>query len=82
MTYPKTLVVINGTDPEQVKWLAGSDYDKRLDVTLLLTEGNFKAVAKKVSHPVFYADRKIIERFKLQGSAINHQAEWSVDGGY
>ena len=66
VTYPKTLVVINGSDPEQVKWLAGSEYDKRLDVTLLLTEGNFKTVAKKVSRPVFYADRKIIERFELK----------------
>lgn len=66
VTYPKTLVVINGSDPDQVKWLAGSEYDKRLDVTLLLTEGSFKTVAKKVSRPVFYADRKIIERLKLQ----------------
>ena len=66
VTYPKTLVVINGSDPDQVKWLALSEYDKRLDVTLLLTEGNFKTVAKKVSRPVFYADRKIIERLKLQ----------------
>ena len=82
VTYPKTLVVINGSDPEQVKWLAGSEYDKRLDVTLLLTEGNFKTVAKKVSRPVFYADRKIIERLKLKAVAFDHQAEGAVDGGY
>jgi conjugal transfer pilus assembly protein TraW len=66
VTYPKTLVVINGNDPEQVKWLAASEYDKRLDVTLLLTEGNFGTVAKRVSRPMFYADRKIIERLKLK----------------
>ncbi|MBI5655539.1 MAG: hypothetical protein HZC44_01430 [Geobacter sp.] len=66
VTYPKTLVVINGNDPEQVKWLAASKYDKRLDVTLLLTEGNFGAVAKRVSRPVFYADGKLIERLKLK----------------
>jgi len=66
VTYPKTLVVINGNDPEQVKWLAASEYDKRLDVTLLLTEGNFGTVAKRVSRPVFYADRKLIERLKLK----------------
>jgi conjugal transfer pilus assembly protein TraW len=66
VTYPKTLVVINGSDPEQLKWLAGSEYEKRLDVMLLLTEGNFGTVAKRVSRPVFYADRKIIERFKLK----------------
>lgn len=65
VTYPKTLVVIDGRDPEQVKWLAASEYDKRLDVTLLLTEGSFRAVAKRISRPVFYADRKIVERLKL-----------------
>ena len=66
VTYPKTLVVIDGNDPEQVKWLASSEYDKRLDVTLLLTEGNFGVVSKKISRPLFYADRKIIERLKLK----------------
>lgn len=66
VAYPKTLVVIDGSDPEQVKWLASSEYDKRLDVTLLLTEGNFGTVAKRISRPLFYADRKIIERLKLK----------------
>lgn len=66
VTYPKTLVVIDGTDPEQVKWFAASEYDKRLDVTLLLTRGSFGAVSKRISRPLFYADRKIVERLKLQ----------------
>jgi conjugal transfer pilus assembly protein TraW len=66
VSYPKTLVIINGTDPEQVKWFAASEYDKRLDVTLLLTEGNFGTVSKRISRPLFYADRKIIERLKLK----------------
>lgn len=66
VTYPKTLVVIDGADPEQVKWFATSEYDKRLDVMLLLTEGNFGNVSKKISRPLFYADRKIVERLKLQ----------------
>jgi len=66
VTYPKTLVVINGTDPDQVRWFAASEYDKRLDVTLLLTEGSFGAVSKRISRPLFYADRKIIERLRLK----------------
>lgn len=66
VTYPKTLVVIDGTDPEQVKWFATSEYDKRIDVTLLLTGGSFGAVSKRISRPLFYADRKIVERLKLQ----------------
>jgi len=66
VTYPKTLVVIDGTDPEQVKWFAASEYDKRLDVTLLLTEGSFGSVSKKISRPLFYADRKMVDRLKLK----------------
>ena len=66
VTYPKTLVVINGNDPEQVQWLAASKYATRLDVMLLLTEGRYEVVAKQVSRPVFYADRKIIDRLHLQ----------------
>ena len=66
VTYPKTLVVIDGTDPDQVKWFAASEYDKRLDVTILLTKGSFGAVSKRISRPLFYADRKIVERFKLK----------------
>ncbi len=66
VTYPKTLVVIDGTDPIQVKWFAASEYDKRLDVTLLLTDGSFGAVSKRISRPLFYADRKIVERLKLK----------------
>ena len=64
--YPKALVIIDGTDPEQVKWFATSEYDKRLDVTLLLSEGSFGAVSKRINRPLFYADRKIIERLKLK----------------
>ena len=66
VTYSKTLVVINGNDPEQVQWLAGSEYAMRLDVMLLLTDGMCEVVAKRVSRPVFYADRKIINRLHLQ----------------
>ena len=66
VTYPKTLVVIDGTDPEQVKWFAASEYDKRLDVKLLLTEGSFGAVSKRISRPLFYADSKMIERLRLK----------------
>ena len=66
VTYPKTLVVINGNDPEQVQWLAASEYAPRLDVMLLITEGRYGVVAKRVSRPVFYADRKIIDRLHLQ----------------
>ena len=66
VVYPKTVVVINGNDPEQVQWFATSEYATRLDVTLLLTEGRHTVVAKRLQRPLFYADRKIIDRLRLK----------------
>ena len=66
VTYPRTLVVIDGTDPEQVKWFSVSGYDRRLDVMLLLTGGSFGAVSKKISRPLYYADRRIIQRLRVK----------------
>ena len=65
VTFTKTLVVINGNDPEQVKWFAGSEYKGRIDVTVLLTEGHYRKLGKKLDVPLFYADSTMIERLRL-----------------
>ncbi|SNB45430.1 hypothetical protein [Geobacter sp. DSM 9736] len=65
VTFAKTLVVINGNDPEQVKWFAGSEYKGRMDVTVLLTEGQYGKLGKKLDVPLFYANSNIIERLQL-----------------
>jgi conjugal transfer pilus assembly protein TraW len=65
VTYPRTLVVINGSDPEQVRWFRSSEYSRRLDVTLLLTGGRFGPLSTTLDRPLFYADRRITERFRL-----------------
>ena len=36
-----------------------------MDVTLMLTEGAFGVITKKVNRTVFYATTKIINRFQL-----------------
>jgi len=66
VTYPKTIVVINGKDKKQVKWFKTSEYSKRIDVMLLLTEGSFPDIAKQIDRNVFYANEKIIRRFQLK----------------
>lgn len=66
VTFTKTLVVINGNDPEQVKWFAASEYKGRIDVTLLLTEGRYGRLEKKLDIPLFYADTQIVDRLKLK----------------
>lgn len=65
VAFTKTLIVINGNDPEQVKWFAASEYRSRIDVMLLLTEGNYGRLGKKLNVPLFYADSRIVERLQL-----------------
>ncbi len=65
VAFTKTLVVINGNDQEQVKWFAASEYSSRIDVMLLLTEGRYGRMGKKLAVPLFYADSQIVERLHL-----------------
>lgn len=65
INFTKTLVVINGSDSEQVKWFVASEYKGRVDVMLLLTEGRYGRLGKKLGVPLFYADRQIVERLHL-----------------
>ena len=61
----RTLVVINGNDPEQVAWLVSSEYRTRIDVMVLLTEGAYDNLERKLDRPMFYADQQIVERLRL-----------------
>ena len=65
ISFTRTLVVINGNDQEQVKWFAASEYKGRVDVMLLLTEGRYGRLGKKLDVPLFYADSQIVERLQL-----------------
>ena len=65
VTFARTLVVINGNDPEQVKWFVTSEYNGRIDVMILLTEGPYRSLGKKLDVPLFYADSTIVERLRL-----------------
>lgn len=65
ISFTKTLVVIDGNDPAQVKWFATSEYKGRIDVMLLLTEGPYRTMGKKLDVPLFYADSSIIGRLRL-----------------
>ena len=63
--FTRTLVVINGNDPAQVAWLAASEYRTRLDVMVLLTEGAYDKLERKLDRPLFYADLHLVERLRL-----------------
>ncbi|RKY68858.1 MAG: hypothetical protein DRQ02_02980 [Candidatus Latescibacterota bacterium] len=64
--FDRTVVVIDGEDPEQVRWFSHSKYAGEIKTMLLLTAGSYFDLAKELNRPVFYATTDIIHRFQLQ----------------
>ena len=63
---PTILVVIDGDEPDQVGWFKQSPYDKDIKTMLLLTKGSYAEISKELHRPVFYADKRIIDRLNLK----------------
>jgi len=66
LSVPSTYVFIDGDNKNQVKWFKNSEYAKSLNTRLLLTNGSYSKVSKKLKIPVFYANALIIGRFSLK----------------
>ena len=65
IVYPRTIVVINGSDRKQVEWLKKSSYLKNLSTVLLITDGSYYDLATELGMAVYYANSLIVERFNL-----------------
>jgi conjugal transfer pilus assembly protein TraW len=65
IVYPRTIVVINGTDREQVEWFKKSSYFKNLNTALWITDGNYYDLATELGMAVYYANSSIVEGFNL-----------------
>lgn len=63
--FNQTLVVLDGDDPEQLDWLKRSSLLSEPGSQILLTQGAFSRVGEQLGRAVFYADRRILERFNL-----------------
>ena len=57
VTFKKTLIVIDGTDREQVAWFAHSKYKGQPDTMILITSGSTTDLQKQLKQPIFYATR-------------------------
>jgi len=62
----RTLVIINGSDKRQVEWFRRSVWNKDINAMLLLTDGSYSTLGERLKRPVFYADRLLVTRLKLQ----------------
>lgn len=63
--FNQTLVILDGEDPAQTAWLMASPLAVDPKTIVLLSQGSFSRVGKELGRAVFYADRRIVERFRL-----------------
>ena len=61
-----TIVVIDGSDEEQIIWYEKSEFYKRTDVRVLLCGGSYFKVGTRLDHTVFYLMKPVSDRFKLE----------------
>lgn len=63
--FNQTLVILDGDDPDQLVWLQNSSFLNDSNAMILLTRGAFSTVGERLGRAIFYADRRILERFNL-----------------
>lgn len=68
VTIPGGLVVIDGDDPDQLKWFKDSPYPQNHQARLLISGGHAFVLVEKLQRPVFYLTADIAGR--LQISAV------------
>lgn len=66
LRFRRTIVVINGEDRRQVEWFRKSPWNRDMNVMLLLTDGGYFELGKRLRRPVFYANTLIAERLGLK----------------
>ena len=62
---PGGLVVIDGNDPDQIKWFEASQYCKNHQARLLLSNGQAAGLTEKFKRPTFYLTDDIAKRLHL-----------------
>ena len=66
MDYPRTLVVFDAADPEQIKWVEMSAFARDINTRLLITDGTYLKTRNRLNRHVYFAMPTIINRFQLQ----------------
>lgn len=65
LPFNQTLVILDGDDPDQLAWLRNSSLLNDSNAMILLTRGAFSTVGEHLGRAVYYAGRRILERFNL-----------------
>lgn len=64
--FPETMIVLNGSDREQVQWFKQSSHRNDPAVFILLTDGDFSSLEKDLKRPVYFATSQITDKFDIR----------------
>ncbi|WP_319548526.1 hypothetical protein [Desulfogranum marinum] len=59
------LVVIDGSDPDQIKWFKESPYSSNHRIKVLLSGGYAQSLVSDLKRAVYYLDKEVADRFQL-----------------
>lgn len=65
LSFPGGMVVIDGTDPLQIKWFQNTPYAANHQAKLLLSDGYASHLTRQLKRSVFYLTADIAERLQL-----------------
>ncbi len=63
---PSILVILDGSDPEQIAWFESTPYREDLRTKLLLCDGNYFALMERLNRPVYYLIAPHAKRLQLR----------------
>ena len=66
--FSRTIVVLNGEVKNEVDWFTASEYYKRTDVVLLITDGTWKDLMGRFKRNVFYLTEPVATRFRVSAT--------------
>lgn len=66
MFWPRKLVVVDASDPAQIQWLKQSGLLRDMKTTIVISDGSFIESASEFKRRVFYLDKFLANRFKLE----------------
>ena len=66
VTFPNTIIVLNGADKDQVKWFKSLPNNTDIKVMLIVTDGSYFDLGEELGRPVFFISSLIAKRFQLE----------------
>lgn len=66
--FTRTIVILNGETENEVDWFTASEYYKRTDVMLLVTDGAWKDLMYRFKRSVFYLTEPVATRFRISST--------------